>query len=119
VAKGQGGVISISLSAAASLDQASSLEIASLEAAAMLSPRHPTNRCVLLIGPGQLLLCALDGAGSQELLTEAAAVQSARFNRNVAANVTPIDSSLQLQDRVRKMLATVNAPRTDAIDRVH
>jgi hypothetical protein len=119
VTKNHSGVVAISLCTSPTLHEGENLGFVSLEVAALLSPRQSTNRCVLLLGPGQLLLCALDGADSHKLLAEASGIDRAGFARAVTVNLTPIDNPLELQDRVKRMLTVVDVPRTEASDRVH
>jgi hypothetical protein len=117
--KAPSGVLAISLSIAPSLHNDINLDVAALEIATLLSPQHSSNRCVLILGPGQLLLCALDSTPSRDLQVEALSATRSSLSRAVTATLTPIDSSLELQDRLKRMLTAVDVSRTESSDRVH
>jgi len=72
--------------------------------AAMLSPRSSGNRCVLRFDLDQLLVCALDGASTDDLLAEARAIGNVRLLQAFRLTLTPVRTSLELQDQVRRML---------------
>lgn len=83
-----------------------SLESAVRAAAAMLSPRSADNRCVLRLGASHLLVCALDGATTNVLLDEARRLERVRSLHSFTFSMAPVSTSLELQDRVRRMTDT-------------
>ena len=88
-----------------------SLDSAVRTAAAMLSPRNGDNRCVLCLGAGHFLVCALDGASTDVLIEEAEAVRQARSLQTFAFSMSPVSTSLELQARVRRMTETLPAAK--------
>jgi len=71
--------------------------------ATLLSPRNADNRCVLRLGPSQLLVCALDGASAEILEMEADAVRRARSMQAFTIETAPVRTPLELQDHVRRV----------------
>lgn len=82
-----------------------SIESAARELAALLSPKHSDNRCVLKLTGSQFLLCALDDADTGVLMAEAHKATSARALQSVECTLVPVNTSLELQDRVQRALA--------------
>lgn len=80
-----------------------SLDSAVRLVATLLSPRSADNRCILRLGQGHLLVCALDGASTDTLVSEAEAATGARALRAFSFTMAPVGTSLELQDRVRRM----------------
>ena len=80
-----------------------SVESAVRGVATMLSPRNSDNRCVLRLGPSQLLVCALDGASSELLEIEANVVRRTRSMQTFAIGTSPVSTPLELQDHARRM----------------
>ena len=80
-----------------------SVESAVRGVATMLSPRNSDNRCVLRLGPTQLLVCALDGASSETLEMEANDVRQGRSMQAFAIATLPVSTPLELQDLARRM----------------
>ncbi len=72
--------------------------------AALLSPRQSDNRCVVRFSPDNLLVCALDGATTEILTAEAERLSVARALQSFTLTLAPVRTSLELQDRVRRML---------------
>ncbi len=104
-----GSVLAVSISSEATGSPRAqlSLDSAVRSAATMLSPRSADNRCVLSLGAGHLLVCALDGASTDLLLQEAQAIQQSRSLKAFAFSTSPVGTSLELQDRVRRMTETL------------
>ena len=72
--------------------------------AALLSPRNSGHRCVLRFDAGQLLVCALDDASTDVLVSEAETISTARLLQAFEITLTPVRTPLELQDRVRRLL---------------
>ena len=92
-----------------------SLDSAARTVATMLSPRSGDNRCILWLGAGHLLVCALDGASTDVLIAE---VETARQTRSLQAfsfSLSPVGTSLELQDRVRRMVSSSAAKPTSGV----
>jgi putative nucleotidyltransferase with HDIG domain len=90
-----------------------SLESAVRLAAQRLSPRHPDTRCVLRLGQGDLLVCALDGAATELMIAEAEAIKQIRSLQAFPFSIAPISTSIELQNRVRQM--TDSSPAVRAV----
>ncbi len=103
--------VSIEASSADTTRAHLSLESAVRTAAAMLSPRSADNRCILRLGASHLLVCALDGATTDVLLDEAHRLEQARSLHSFTFSMAPVSTSLELQDRVRRMTDTALAAR--------
>ncbi len=80
-----------------------SLDSAVRTAAMILSPRNADNRCVLSLGAGHLLICALDDSSTDALIAEAEAARRTRSLNTFEFSISPVNTSLELQDRVRRM----------------
>ncbi len=87
-----------------------SLESAVRAAAAILSPRGANNRCILRMGSSHLLVCALDDATTDALVHEASVLEETRSLRSFAFSMATIRTSLELQDRVRRMSNHATTP---------
>lgn len=101
----QGAVLAISLG----LPQGDSIrhtrfEIAASELAMLLSPRQSTSRCVMVLSVDQFLVCALDEATADQLEREVRAASTARPLQGYVITAVRINSPLELQDRVRRVL---------------
>ena len=103
-----GSALSVSIEAgSADTNRAQlSLESAVRTAAAMLSPRSADNRCILRLGASHLLVCALDDATTNVLLDEARRLEQARSLHSFTFSMATVVTSLELQDRVRRMTDT-------------
>lgn len=88
-----------------------SLESAVRLVAQRLSPRNSDRRCVLRLGHGQLLVCALDGAPTELLIAEAEATKQTRSLQAFSFSLAPISTPMELQDRVRRMTESFDAPK--------
>lgn len=95
--------ISLDWDAADTLRAQLSLESAVRLVATLLSPRNEDNRCILRFGHGHLLVCALDGAPTESLVAEAEAVKQTRSLQAFSFSMAPVNTSIELQDRVRRM----------------
>ena len=84
-----------------------SLESAARTTATLLSPRNGDNRCVLWFGAGHLLFCGLDGASADVLMAEVQTARQARSLQALSFSILPLNTSLELQDRVRRMVETL------------
>ena len=89
-----------------------SLDSATRRLAALLSPRKADNRCVLRVGDGQLLVCALDGASTDILMAEADKARNTRSLNTFSCSLTPVKTPLELQDGVRRMLEASSSTPT-------
>lgn len=89
--------------------------------ATLLSPRNADNRCVLRLGHGHLILCALDGASTDALVAEAEVATRVRSLLPFTFSMTPVGTSLELQDRVRRMAdsAPSTKPLSGVRNRLH
>lgn len=112
----KGAVVGISLTSAA-IDGArpDSIEFVGADLASALSPRGCQDRCILKLTPNQYLLCALDGAASDQLEREVAEARTARAFGAFLVSTTPLSNALDLQDRVRRSLDAV--PSTSPLGR--
>jgi hypothetical protein len=72
--------------------------------ASMMSTRGADKRCALRLAQGDLLVCAMDGASIDTLISEASAASSSRPLQSFAFAFDPINTSLELQARVRTMV---------------
>ena len=113
VAPSVGAALSLSIEAISHDARAQlSLDSAVRTASAMLSPRNSENRCVLRLGPTQLLLCALNDASTDILELEANAVRRARSLQAFEITTSPVSTPLELQEHARRMTeaATTSKP---------
>lgn len=88
-----------------------SVESAIRVVSTMLSPRNSENRCVLRLGPTQLLVCALDGASADTLELEAHAVRKARSMQAFVVTTSPVSTPLELQDHARRVTEAAGSAR--------
>lgn len=117
----QAAVLAVSVSPVSSdltrpVDMRSSLA----EVCARLSPHHAAQRCILRIANTQLLVCTLDGTPRDRLVAEITLAMSTRPMHSIVVSWSRINNSLELQDRVRRMLesSTPEQPRA-GVDVVH
>jgi hypothetical protein len=98
-------VLAVSVSPVSS-DVARSVDMRSAlaEVCARVSPHLTAQRCVLRITNTQLLVCAFDGISSERLAAELTLAMSTRPIHSITVSFSRIDNSLELQDRVRRML---------------
>lgn len=120
-AESQGAVLAVSLSPTQSdTGRASRLGLAARELTTTLSPQQSLVRCVLTLGAGQFLLCALDGASVEQLEREVAAASSGRSLQSFSIAAVPIRNALDLQERVRRLVETAPATQSGSRpNRIH
>lgn len=83
-----------------------------------LSPRDRQDRCLLVLGQGHYLYCALDDSDCETLAQEIRQTDNRHGRHALAINVSKITNSLDLQDVVRRMLTTVASVNAESV-RVH
>lgn len=114
-------VLALSLSARGlQAARADRLEIATQALVATLSPRLSHDRCVLRLAADQYLFFALDGATAAVIEKEVAVAVSRYELDGFSVVTTHLNSPLELQDRVRRVLES--APSSLPLDqatRVH
>lgn len=108
------GVVAISVSATPRLDSVNPLDIIDAKISNALAPRSRENRCDLVLGPGQHLYCALDGVSPQDIRDEVLSVDAGKIHGVQSVHVLVINSALELQDAVRRMLASRGASASAA-----
>lgn len=104
------GVVAVSVAALPRLDSANSLDIIDAKISNALAPRLRDNRCDLVLSPGQHLYCALDGVSPDALSDEVLAVEAGKIHGVQSVHLATINSALELQDTVRRMLASRHTP---------
>ena len=98
-----------------------SMESAVRALVALLSPRNSSSRCVLQLGNGHLLMCALDGSSTETLAHEVEVAKNSRAFKGIAFSIAPISTPLELKDRVRRMLdeSTSKKPLSSLLSRLN
>jgi hypothetical protein len=105
-------VLSVSIRRAASdLHPSVDLEAATVALAQCLSPATEANRCVLVLGPGHVLLCSLDDASRERLEHEVSTrTAKVRLLADFATTAAFIRSSLELKARVQRVRESLELP---------
>jgi putative nucleotidyltransferase with HDIG domain len=83
-----------------------SLESATRNFATLLAPASANNRCVLVLGPGQFLVCALDDAPAESMVAEAVAASQSRASLDFVFTVSSVSTPLDLRARVLRARGT-------------
>ena len=117
----QGAVLAITLLAPQSDNGRSPhLDLAAAELSTRLSPQNSLSRCVLVLSATQLLLCALDDATLEQLEREVVSASHTRSLQPFTISTSPIESPLDLQERVRVVLDGAPASTQDGrTSRIH